>query len=220
MSGFSIAIDGPAGAGKSSVSKQLALKAGFALLDTGAMYRAITVLCLQKNAVFEPTEVAKHLRSHDIEIHIEDRITRAFIDGQDVTEKLRSKEVTANVSFVAAIPDVRAWAVNVQRNVVSEELSNGRGIILEGRDIGSVVLPNADIKFFLTASDEVRAMRRAAEIGAAPETILSEIQQRDALDSQREISPLIQAHDAILIDASTMTIDEVVEFMLTKISSL
>jgi cytidylate kinase len=220
MSGFSIAIDGPAGAGKSSVSKQLALKAGFALLDTGAMYRAITVLCLQKNAVFEPTEVAKHLRSHDIEIHIEDRITRAFIDGQDVTEKLRSKEVTANVSFVAAIPDVRDWAVNVQRNVVSEELSNGRGIILEGRDIGSVVLPNADIKFFLTASDEVRAMRRAAEIGAAPETILSEIQQRDALDSQREISPLIQAHDAILIDASTMTIDEVVEFMLTKISSL
>ena len=214
MSALAIAIDGPAGAGKSTVSKELARRTGYSLLDTGAMYRAVTVACMKLNLINDDAAIAQCVTSHNIEIRIDSGLTFAFVDGEDVTASLRLKEVTALVSRIAAVKAVRDWAVNVQRNVVDEEVSSNRGIILEGRDIGTTVLPNADCKFFLTASDEKRAERRAAEVSAPAETILAEIKQRDALDSEREISPLRMADDAVLIDATDLTVDEVINIML------
>lgn len=214
MTGISIAIDGPAGAGKSTVSKALAAATGFALLDTGAMYRAATWLCIQQSALGNKQMIAKVISDHAVEINIDRGKTLAFVDGNEITEFLRDKEITAAVSEVAAVKEVRDWAVKVQRTVVENELTQGNGIVLEGRDIGTTVLPNATFKFFLTASDEKRAQRRALEVSAAPEVILGEIIKRDELDSSRAISPLRQAEDAILIDASDMTVDQVVQKIL------
>ena len=214
---MSVAIDGPAGAGKSTVSKRLAKETGFELLDTGAMYRAYAWLDLQHHY---GQQLATNISQHVFEFDMSTGSMVVACDDQDITSAIRSAEVTAHVSNVAANPDVREIAVGQQRAFIEHELIEGKSVILEGRDIGTTVLPNASIKFFLTASPQERAKRRAAEVGGDVEEIAKAIEQRDFIDSSRQVSPLVQADDAILIDASDKSIDEVVETMKQLIVEL
>lgn len=219
MSGISVAIDGPAGAGKSTVSKLLAQKTGFALLDTGAMYRAVTFAWLQNSVSHNLDDVAQILANHQLVVSVQNSKTHIVLDGEVLVDQLRSRTTTAHVSEIAALKSVRDWAVTIQRKVVENETGNDRGIILEGRDIGTTVLPNATFKFFLTASDETRAQRRGLEVGVDPDVILKELQDRDAKDSGRDVSPLRKADDAVLIDASHLTAEQVVQTMIEVMSS-
>lgn len=217
MKAISIAIDGPAGAGKSSVSKRLAQETNFELLDTGAMYRAYAWLDLNHNY---GDNLAKEISRHIFEFDMSSGSMTVICDDRDITAEIRSREVTAHVSTVASDFEVRKIAVKQQRSFIEHELLEGKSVILEGRDIGTVVLPDATLKFFLTASPQERAKRRAEEVGGDVEEILSAIAKRDQLDSTRQVSPLIQAEDAILIDASNLTIDDVVETMKQMIDEL
>ena len=218
MPNMSVAIDGPAGAGKSSVSKALAKATGFSLLDTGAMYRAVTVAWLSDLSTDPSSTIDAVVTKHQISIALDSGTTKAHLDGVDITDQLRRREVTANVSEVAASATIRKWAVQIQRSLVEGENAQNRGVILEGRDIGTTVLPNASHKFFLTASEEVRAQRRAHEISANPNEILEELRNRDEKDSSRSVSPLRIADDAIVIDASSLGIDDVVQIMLKELA--
>lgn len=212
MKRLSIAIDGPAGAGKSSVAKVLARKLNYLYIDTGAMYRAVTWAVLEKN-----WDVQQGLEGFLEQLHLmmipDGEGFKITIWNQDVTGFIRTPEVNNNVSKIAAIPAVREYLVARQRL-----LASAGGVILDGRDIGSVVLPNADIKFYLTASVESRAKRRYLEIkDSQPEMTLELIQQnvaeRDAMDMSRETSPLVEVKDAIHIDSTTLTFDETVAKM-------
>lgn len=214
---ISVAIDGPAGAGKSTVSRLLARETNFELLDTGAMYRAFTWLDLEKNY---QSKLAEYISQHVFEFDMSGGVMRVECDGKDISEDIRSTEVTDHVSKVAADPAVREIAVAKQRAFIRHELMEGKSVILEGRDIGTTVLPDASIKFFLTASPERRAERRASEVGGEVLEIAEAIAKRDRLDSSREVSPLIQAEDAIVIDASDMSAIEVVAFMKQAIERL
>jgi cytidylate kinase len=216
--GLAIAIDGPAGAGKSTISGLLAAATGFELLDTGAMYRAITWAWLtdcQESSEILPQTSAE---THNFVFDVVSNKMRVLCDGKDISDLIRSSEVTSNVSLVAAIAEVRDHAVALQRQYVAKTINRGVGIIVEGRDIGSTVLPNADLKFFLTADPIARATRRALELGRDPEDVIQEIIARDDLDTQREASPLRIPEDAVIVDASHLSIDEVLERMLHQIS--
>lgn len=216
--GIAIAIDGPAGAGKSTVSSLLATKTGFQLLDTGAMYRALTWAWLN-DARTQPDILPIHsAQSHVFSFEVRDGLTHVTSDSQEITQAIRSAEVTNNVSFVAAIPEIREIAVDLQRQYVDKNIKTGVGIIVEGRDIGSTVLPNADLKFFLTADAHQRAIRRALELGRDPKAVIDEINNRDEADSSREVSPLRVPEDAIVIDATHLTVDQVIEQMLHHIA--
>jgi cytidylate kinase len=214
---ISVAIDGPAGAGKSTVSRLLAAKAGFELLDTGAMYRAYAWLDLQKN--YGP-ELAMQISAHTFDFDMSSGKMYVECDGKDISEEIRTHNVTSHVSKVAADPDVRKIAVAQQQAFIAHELLEGKSVVLEGRDIGTTVLPNASIKFFLTASSIRRAERRAAEVRGDIAEIAQSIEVRDALDSSREVSPLTKASDAIEIDASDLDVNQVVEMMLKEIANL
>ena len=206
---LSIAIDGPAGAGKSTVSKLLASELGYELLDTGAMYRAMAWILLAKPELPEqlwPQAVGEH----QLDPVWRDGQFRMLVDGLDISSEIRSEAVTGAVSRVAANRELREIAVLLQRQYVDTAIKSGRGVVLEGRDIGTTVLPQASIKFFLTASAQVRAERRAAEIGANAEEVLSAVLERDAADSSREVSPLKIAADAHLVDASDLSAEAVV----------
>ena len=184
------------------------------------MYRAITWAWLkdcQDNSETPPQVSAK---SHEFVFDVVENKMRVTCDGQDITEQIRSSEVTSNVSLVAAISQVRERAVFLQRQYVDKTINQGIGIIVEGRDIGSTVLPNADLKFFLTADAIARATRRALELGRDPAVVIEEISARDDLDTQREVSPLRIPDDAVIVDASHLSIDEVLERMLHQISRL
>lgn len=212
MSNFIVALDGPAGSGKSSISKLVAEKFGFTHIDTGAMYRAVTLEALRRKININNEEEYTFLNETKV-IYSKDRV---YLNGEDVTKEIRKPNVTNAVSTCCKFKTVREYLVNFQRE--SAEIGQ---VIMDGRDIGTVVLPNADLKIFLTASPEVRAKRRYDEIMAnggnvVYEVILEEIKLRDYKDSTREISPLKQAEDAVLIDTSYLTMDEVVE----KISKL
>jgi cytidylate kinase len=187
-----IAIDGPAGAGKSTVARAVADALGFTYLDSGAMYRCVALAELRGAA--DPVECA---------IGVGDRIT---LDGEDVTEAIRSPEVTARASEVAARPEVRAQLVVRQR-----ELIRSGDYVAEGRDIGTVVAPDAELKVFLTASPRERARRRAEQTGADLEDVLRELEQRDERDSTREHSPLQAAGDALRVDTDGLSVDEVTQ---------
>lgn len=187
-----IAIDGPAGAGKSTVARAVADALGFTYLDTGAMYRCIALADLRGAA--DPTACA---------IGFDGGVT---LDGEDVTAQIRTPQVSARASEVAARPEVRAKLVELQRELIA----NG-DYVAEGRDIGTVVAPDAELKVFLTASPEERARRRAAEIGADAQTVLAEQTMRDERDSTREHSPLHAAADAIEVDTTGLHIEEVVD---------
>lgn len=204
----SIAIDGPAGAGKSTVAKALAKKLNFNYLDTGAMYRVYTYYYLSNNINIEDEKlVESHIKNIDMKI-IDGEF---YLNGKNVNKEIRDSEVTLNVSLVSSYKSVRENLVEKQR-----QISKNSNIILDGRDIGTHVLTNADIKFFLTATAEIRAQRRYDESDKSKmsyEDVLKDIKRRDLYDSSRTISPLRQAEDAILIDSSEMNVEEVVETM-------
>lgn len=208
MEKFIIAVDGPAGSGKSTISKIVAKKLGFTYLDTGAMYRMVTYAVLKNGINLEnENELIKLLDETKLDIEKD----KFYLDREDVSEVIRKEEVTNNVSKVAAIKLVREKLVYMQRDI-----SNGKKVILDGRDIGTVVFPQAELKIFLVASPEERAKRRVKEflekgIDTNYEKVLEEIKKRDYMDSTRKESPLTKAEDAVLIDTSFMNIDQVSE---------
>ncbi len=221
--GFVVAIDGPAGTGKSSVTRRLADVLGFTHIDTGALYRALAYLLARQHVDFEahPEEAVKLARSVHLEFKRQPEknpANRIFADGKDVTEHIRTPEVSMKASRVSSIPGVRAALLGLQRRLGCV----GRAI-LEGRDIGTVVFPDADAKFFLTASVDERAKRRLAELEAAGkdapsfEEVKHQIAARDQADSTRATAPLKKAEDAVEVDTSEMTLDEVVSSMEASI---
>ena len=209
MSNFIIALDGPSGSGKSTIANILAKKLKISYFNTGSMYWAVTLFFLENNIEKSDKIDIDLLRKINIDIK-EDRV---FLNEKDVSDKIRNKEVTENVSWVSSISLVRKYLVDMQRKI-----SQNKSIILDGRDIGTVVFPNAKYKFFLVASSEVRAKRRydQNEIDKPLEEIQKDIEKRDYLDSHREISPLKKAEDAIEIDSSNLTIDETIEEIINK----
>lgn len=213
-----ITIDGPAGTGKTTIARRVAEKLGYAYFDTGAMYRAVTVLIKQKGInLQDQITLQSLLEKVNFEIQSVKGEKRYFIEGNDVTEVIRTPDVTRQVSEVSALPPVRKALVSIQRKFGEKKNS-----VFEGRDMGTVVFPSADVKIFLTARPAVRAERRYLELKGKHQDlketeVLNEILQRDQLDSNREISPLKQADDAALIDTSDLTVDQVVEQILALI---
>ena len=212
---IAVAVDGPAGAGKSSISKIVAKKLGYLYIDTGAMYRSVTWAVLHNHIdVNNQKAVEALLPELDLTMEASDDSCKVFIAGQDVTDFIRTPQVNNAVSIVASYKGVRQYLVERQRL-----MAEAGGVILDGRDIGSVVLPNAALKIYLTASVEARAMRRYLEVkGTVNEQTLEDIKdsvmQRDDMDKNRKESPLIQVEDAVLVDSSEMTFDETVEHIL------
>lgn len=212
---IAVAVDGPAGAGKSSISKIVAKKLGYLYIDTGAMYRSVTWAVLHNHIdVNNQKAVEALLPELDLTMEASDDSCKVFIAGQDVTDFIRTPQVNNAVSIVASYKGVRQYLVERQRL-----MAEAGGVILDGRDIGSVVLPNAELKIYLTASVEARAMRRYLEVkGTVNEQTLEDIKdsvmQRDDIDKNRKESPLIQVEDAVLVDSSEMTFDETVEHIL------
>jgi CMP/dCMP kinase len=206
-----IAIDGPAGSGKSTVARRLAERLGLEYLDTGAMYRGVTFAALRRGVDPADTEpVAKLAQSVELDVSVDG----VRIDGVDATIEIRGPEVSRAVSLVAANPGVRAEMVRRQREWAT---ARGGGV-LEGRDIGSVVFPDAVLKVYLNARPDVRAERRAAEVtGLDYETVAADMARRDALDQGREVSPLTLADDAFELDTSDMTVDEIVDELAGRI---
>ena len=211
MSGVVIAIDGPAGTGKSSVSRRLAEVLGARYVDTGAMYRIATLAMLRGGVDLEDPASVAAAADVPISVGFDPEVEQTFLGGEDVSTLIRGDDVTRAVSAVAAVPEVRARLVALQR-----QLAEGTGsVVLEGRDIGTVVLPDADVKIFLTASAETRARRRndqniAAGLPDEYETVLADVIRRDHLDSTRAISPLRPADDALIVDTSEMAQADVV----------
>lgn len=208
-----IAIDGPAGSGKSTVAKRLAGALGLDYLDTGAMYRSVTFAALARgiDPDGEGERIAEMTRICDIEVRADGTV---LVDGIDVTTQIRGPEVTRAVSAVASIPEVRAELVSRQR----EWARRRNGGVLEGRDIGSVVFPDARLKVYLNASPEIRAARRAGEVAELDyDTVAADLARRDAYDSGRTADPLTRADGAIEIDTSNMTIDDVVEDLVRRV---
>lgn len=212
---IAVAVDGPAGAGKSSISKIVAKKLGYLYIDTGAMYRSVTWAVLHNHIdVNNQKAVEALLPELDLTMEASDDSCKVFIAGQDVTDCIRTPQVNNAVSIVASYKGVRQYLVERQRL-----MAEAGGVILDGRDIGSVVLPDAELKIYLTASVEARAMRRYLEVkGTSNEQTLEDIKdsvmQRDDMDKNRKESPLIQVEDAVLVDSSDMTFDETVEHIL------
>jgi cytidylate kinase len=204
-----IAIDGPAGAGKSTIAKKVAAKLGYAYIDTGAMYRAVTLCFLQSGAPFSEDVVTREAETMDLSFAYKDGVNRVYVNGKEVTEAIRTLEVSRNVSKVSAVGGVRKAMVALQRKIGSMG-----GVVMDGRDIGTVVFPHAELKVFLTASVEERAHRRYLELKEKGEDVDLEdlkkrIAERDHLDETREIAPLRKADDAVLVDSTTLSIDEV-----------
>ncbi len=212
---YNIAIDGPAGAGKSTIAKNIARELQFIYVDTGAMYRAIALHLLRKGADGGDSEaVASACRSAEVSITYRGGEQIVLLNGEDVTSCLRTEEVSRMASVGAANPAVREKLLSLQRN-----LAAAQSVVMDGRDIGTTVLPGADVKIYLTASSEARAHRRYLELkekgeSCDPEEIRREIEERDLRDMNREISPLRQAEDAVLVDSSNMTIEEVTAELL------
>ena len=209
---LNIAIDGPAGAGKSTIAKLIAKKKNLIYVDTGAMYRAVALYILRQKTDLEDAEaIASVCREADITIRYEDGVQVVYLNGENVNAYLRTEEVGNTASKTSANPAVREHLLSLQRKLASEN-----DCIMDGRDIGTVVLPDAQLKVFLTASSDVRAKRRYDELVAKGEAadfekIKADIEQRDYQDMHREIAPLKQAVDARLVDTSDMNIDQVVD---------
>lgn len=205
-----VALDGPSGTGKSTVARQLAARLHARYLDTGAMYRAATVAALRDGVdLSDPVQISESVERADIDISTDPEKVSIRLDGEPVDDEIRSAAVTAAVSAVSAVPAVRAAVVAQQRDLIGEG-----GIVVEGRDIGSVVWPMARPKVFLTASAETRARRRAAELGAEIEAVASDIARRDGLDSSRAASPLVKASDATELDTTDLNVEQVVDRLM------
>ena len=209
---YNIAIDGPAGAGKSTIAKKAAAELGFLYVDTGAMYRAIALYMLQHNITLsDESAVAEACKNIDIELKYEDQTQQVYLNGTNVSAEIRKEEVGNAASVVSAYPTVRKTLLGLQQQIAARE-----NILMDGRDIGTCVLPNAQLKIYLTASSKTRAQRRYDELTAKGvfcdfDEIEKDIIDRDYRDMHRETSPLKQAEDAVLVDSSEMNIDQVVE---------
>ena len=206
MSTINIAIDGPAGAGKSTIAKMVSAEMGYIYVDTGAMYRAVALYITENNISDENIENA--LKNADVSLRFSDGVQRVYLGDRDVSELIRTPEISMAASRTSAIPAVRARLFDLQQKLAREN-----NIIMDGRDIGTVVLPNADVKIFLTASAEERANRRYKELSEKPncpsyEEILKDINDRDYQDMHRETAPLRQAEDAVLVDTTELTLEQ------------
>jgi CMP/dCMP kinase len=215
-----IAIDGPAGSGKSTAAKNIAQKLGFTYLDTGAMYRAITFIALRNGIAEDISAVIEIARNIRLKLQFENGITRVFANDEEVTEQIRSAEVNAKVSDISKIPEVRAELVKIQK-----KLGNEGNIVAEGRDVTTVVFPNADLKIFLTATIDVRTKRRLREfqekqISISYDEVKENLEKRDKIDSGREVSPLRKAEDAIEFDNSALTPEQDLDYLLIKIKDV
>ena len=216
MTARQIAIDGPAGAGKSTVAKITADRLGYLYIDTGAMYRAAALLALEQGVAFDDAPaLAELVRTNEIDLQPAPSGCRVLLNGRDVSADIRLPEVGNAASPVSAVPEVRELLVARQ-----QELAKARPVVMDGRDIGTVVLPEAECKIFLTASTRVRALRRANELRLKGlpidlEQVEREIEERDRRDSTRAVSPLRQAEDAVLLDSSDMGIEEVVSRIIS-----
>ena len=210
--GYNVAIDGPAGAGKSTIAKLVAKEKGYIYVDTGAMYRGLAIHFLDKGIRPQETEkVIEACKDAEVTIAYEDAVQHVYLNGKDISSRLRNEEVGNMASVTSAIPEVRKKLLELQQN-----LAKTQNVIMDGRDIGTCVLPHADVKVYLTASVETRAKRRYHELQEKGEDcnleeIAHDIEERDRRDMTREIAPLKQAEDAVLVDSSDMTIAEVVK---------
>lgn len=221
MKNIQVAIDGPAGAGKSSVSKNVAKILGFVYIDTGAMYRTLAYSALKNNLNLNDVNgLVNLLSSLNISFEVDEKlgIQKVYCNDLNVTELIRTPEVTNSVSVIAAISEVRNLMVHRQRIIASEN-----NVVMDGRDIGTVVLPKANYKFFLTASIEERVKRRALELKAKGydvdiEKLTKEITDRDKMDSEREVSPLKPAEDSIILDTSALNLEQVINKIINYIS--
>lgn len=212
---FNIAIDGPAGAGKSSIARAAAAQLGFIYVDTGALYRTVALGALSRGLKPEETDaIVALLPELEVAMDFVDGEQRVLLNGEDVSEAIRQPEVSAAASTVSAIPAVRQFLFDLQQNMAKEH-----NVLMDGRDIGTVVLPDAQLKIFLTASPEERARRRYEQIkdtsDVTYEEILRDINQRDYQDTHRDIAPLKQADDAVYLDTTNMSFDEVVAEILS-----
>ena len=212
-----VAVDGPSGSGKSSISKKSAEKMGLSFLDTGAMYRALTWFCLRNKLDDEGQIQPKLIKEYfDMWISIDPTIEKVVVNNEDITREIREDLVTTNVSKYAAMSKVREFLVKKQRELV--ELSGNR-IVVEGRDIGSVVLPNADFKIYITASDEARAKRRAIQTNSDEKLVLEAQKIRDSLDTNRSVSPLVIPENAVMLDNSNLDFDQSVDRFIQIVSA-
>jgi cytidylate kinase len=216
-----VTIDGPAGAGKSSVAKLLARRLGYRLLDTGAIYRAVALTSRERGVAWDDAPaVAQIARDLDIRFDFVGDKNHVYLAGRDATAAIRTPEISQGASQVSAHPAVRAALLELQRR-----LGAGGGVVVEGRDTGTIVFPAADAKFFLTASEAERARRRVAELAAAGTTVdyavtLREIQERDRRDASRDAAPMVPAPDAVLVDSSTQTLEEVVDSLARRVEAV
>ena len=213
-----IAIDGPAGSGKSTTAKIVAQKLDFLYIDTGAMYRAMTYLALRNKIFDNQKKVVELAERSEIELNFIDGVTQVKVNGENLTDNIRSVEVNKNVSKISKIEGLRKVLVKKQREMATK----GNGVVMEGRDIGTVVFPDADVKVFLTAIIDERAKRRAKEYAengkqVSIKEIKSNLQYRDIIDSSREASPLVKAEDAVVVDTSDVSIEEQVEQILNEV---
>ena len=213
-----VAIDGPAGSGKSTTAKIVAEKLDYLYIDTGAMYRAITFLAIRKKILGNQKKIIELAEASEIDLRFENGKTQIMVNNEDLTEMIRTVDVNKNVSDVSKIEDVRKVLVKKQREIGV----SGRGIVMEGRDITTVVFPDADVKIFLTATLDERAIRRAKEyaengIEIPVDNIKENLHQRDTIDSNRKVSPLRRVEDAVVVDTSYVTIDQQVKIILDEV---
>ena len=212
-----IAVDGPSGSGKSSISKESANRLGFNFLDTGAMYRSVTWFCITENLDKEEMIIERiNNKDFKLDISTDPLKDQVKVNDEDVSKIIREDEITSQVSHFAAMPKIRQFLVSKQRELVK---TSNSGIIVEGRDIGSVVLPEADFKIFITANDDVRAKRRAIQIDSNENDVLVAQRKRDLLDSSRKVSPLVIPDGAVILDNSDLDFEQSVEKFIEIVSA-
>lgn len=215
MKPINIAVDGPSGAGKSTLARRLAARLGFLYVDTGALYRAIAYSTVIRRGAETPKEICALLPQLEISLAYEDGMQHVFANGEDVSGEIRTPAVSMAASKASAIPEVRSFLFSLQQSLAAQH-----SVVMDGRDIGTVVLPDADVKIFLTASPETRALRRFRELEEKQpgvqtyEEVLADVIRRDKQDTEREIAPLRQAEDAVLVDTSEADLDQSEEMLL------
>lgn len=215
---INVAIDGPAGAGKSTISRRAASELGYIYIDTGALYRTVGVAAMRENKLGTQDDIESVLTDAlSVELRFENGIQKMYLNGEDVSEEIRTPEASMAASKVSAVPAVRAYLFDLQKKIAKEN-----NCIMDGRDIGTVVLPDADVKIFLTASPEARAKRRYKELtekgsDVKYEDVLSDMIKRDYDDSHRAIAPLKQAEDAVLVDTSDIGLEESIQLIIRTI---
>ena len=219
--GYNVAIDGPAGAGKSTIAKLVAKEKGYIYVDTGAMYRGLAIHFLDKGIQPQETEkVIEACKDAEVTIAYEDAVQHVYLNGKDISSRLRNEEVGNMASVTSAIPEVRKKLLELQQN-----LAKTQNVIMDGRDIGTTVFPDAELKIFVTATPEIRAQRRYDELKAKGQEasfdeILENVKQRDYIDQNREVSPLRKADDALLLDNTDMTIPQQKEWLQEQFNKI